>query len=173
MQIQYKEVSGVRVAQTHVLDNETLVLNGAGVRSLLMIKVYVAALYVNRPMKNAEEIILSPQSRRVELIMKRSIDAKMILDSFHDALKQNLSRDTYQQLQPRFGELDSTIRNIKTTKEGDRLALDFTASGDTRITFNGEHKETISGESFGQGLLKIWLGTNPVQDNLKKALLCG
>lgn len=173
MQIEYKEVGGVRLAQSHVLDNEILVLNGAGVRSLLMVKIYVAALYVHKSASNAEDIIHSKQSRRVELIMKRSVDANMILDSFHSALKQNLSREIYQHFQPRFNELDSTIQNIKNTKEGDRLALDFSNHGDSRITFNGEQLATIHGEDFAQSLLKIWLGSKPVQDNLKKALLGG
>ncbi len=166
-------IAGTRLPATRQVDGRLLVLNGAGLRSLLMLKVYVAALYVTRPARTAEAVLFSPETRAVELIIKRSIDAGTILDSFHGALRQNLRRDLYQSLSPRFDELDTAIRHIRHTREGDSLCLEFGEDGNTHIRFNGEHRATLNGEGLAAGLLSLWLGDKPVQDSLKKALLGG
>ena len=41
-----KKIAGVDVPQTVTIENKNLVLNGAGIRKKLFIKVYVGALYL-------------------------------------------------------------------------------------------------------------------------------
>jgi long-chain acyl-CoA synthetase len=167
------EVAGIKIANGKHIDGHNLVLNGAGVRTLALFKVYVAALYVSHKTKHADDIINSSLPQCVELVLKRNIEASMILSSFQDAIKQNLSKEEMHTLQPRFAELDRAITAIRSIKEGDRLCLDFAGDGTTRVIFNDELKETILGNTLSRALLKIWLGKKPVQDNLKKALLDG
>jgi len=167
----YTEIAGVKLANGKSIEGQNLVLNGAGLRTLALFKVYVAALYLGQKNNNAEEIINSAAPQCIELVLKRDVDAKTISGSFRDALKQNLSKEELQALEARLDELEGAINNIRQIKEGDRLCIDFAGNGLTRIWFNDALKETISGESLSSALLKIWFGKKPVQDNLKKALL--
>lgn len=167
------DVTGVKLANGKHIDGHNLVLNGAGVRSLALFKVYVAALYVTHKTSNADDIINSSLPQCVELVMKRNLEASMILSSFRDAIKQNLSKEELHTLEPRLAELDKAISAIRHIKESDRLCLDFAGDGTTRVWFNDALKETILGTALSRALLKIWLGKKPAQDNLKKALLGG
>ncbi len=53
------------------------------------------------------------------------------------------------------------------------VLIDFLPGSGTRITFNGAVRGTIAGEDFSRALLRIWLGENPADADLKKALLGG
>lgn len=165
------DVTGVKIANGKHIDGHNLVLNGAGVRSLALFKVYVAALYVTHKTNRAEDIINSSLPQCVELVMKRNLDTSMIISSFRDAIKQNLSKEELHTQEPRLAELDKAISAFRQVKEGDRLILDFAGDGTTRVWFNEQLKETIHGAALSRTLLKIWLGQKPAQDNLKKALL--
>ena len=41
----------------------------------------------------------------------------------------------------------------------------------TRVSLDGSAKGTIAGQVFNRALMKVWLGDNPVQESLKKAML--
>jgi hypothetical protein len=52
------------------------------------------------------------------------------------------------------------------------VALDFDPQGGTRVSLNGkELGKPIAGADFYRALLRVWLGDQPVQDSLKRALL--
>ena len=43
----------------------------------------------------------------------------------------------------------------------------------TKISFNGAPKGSVAGDAFNRALAKIWIGDNPLQPDLKKAMLGG
>ena len=76
--------------------------------------------------------------------------------------------------------MDAQIRQMKQifdsvneVKPGDIITLDYLPASGTRITVNGTERGTIAGDAFNRALLRIWLGKNPVQDDLKKGMLGG
>jgi len=62
------------------------------------------------------------------------------------------------------------MAEIGTVREGDVIDLDFDARG-VAITDNGRQRGRIDDPAFGRALLRVWLGDNPAQSSLKKALL--
>ena len=58
----------------------------------------------------------------------------------------------------------------KEVKEGDVILLDYTAAG-TQVSLNGKALGVVEGAAFNQALLRVWLGGNPVDASLKKAML--
>ena len=66
----------------------------------------------------------------------------------------------------------ATMKAFNDVKEGNVVTLDF-VDGATKIGFNGAAKASIAGEAFNAALTKVWLGDNPVQADLKKAMLGG
>ena len=62
---------------------------------------------------------------------------------------------------------------MKAAKSGDTILLDYVPGTGTRVLINGESKGMIPGEEFNRALLRIWLGDQPADAALKKAMLGG
>jgi hypothetical protein len=82
------EVSGVKFDDKIDVAGVPLVLNGAGLRTKLMLKIYVVGLYVPARTKSADAVIGSKELRRVRLVMKRSLGAGTIWDAFDEGIQR-------------------------------------------------------------------------------------
>ena len=58
------EVKGVKVDETAQVGGTSLVLNGAGIRTKMVFKVYVAALYLTQKQTDANAVISDTGSKR-------------------------------------------------------------------------------------------------------------
>ena len=163
------EVGGVKLEDKVSLGAQELVLNGAGVRTKVVFKVYVASLYV--PQKATDLAgVLSKSPRRIQLNLLRTLAADQLVDALNEGLADNNSAAGLAAVKPQVDQLATIMKSFKDVKEKDIVTLDF-VDGATRIGLNGEAKGSIGGDAFNQALSKIWLGDKPVQADLKKALL--
>ena len=166
------EVAGVNLDDRVQVGDTVLVLNGAGLRTVLsFVSVYVGALYLPQKSSDANGIMAASCPRRLLMVMKRGVEAEKMLTAFHEGLATHFTAAELQAVQPRLDELDSILRGIKSVQEGDRLSLDFAADGSIRIGLNDEPRGSIRSSQLTAMLLGIWLGEHPVQENLRKALL--
>ena len=67
-------------------------------------------------------------------------------------------------------QMVATMKAFNVVKEKDVVTLDF-VEGSTRIGMNGATKGTIASDAFNKALMRIWLGEEPVQADLKRAML--
>lgn len=165
------EVGGVNIDEKASVGGQELVLNGAGVRSRVFIKVYVGSLYL--PAKaNALPAVLAKAPRRIQLTVLRNLTADQLVDALVDGLKDNNSEAELAAVQAQVDQMVATMKAFKEVKEKDVVTLDF-ANGATQIGLNGQAKTSIPGDAFNAALTKVWLGDKPVQADLKKAMLGG
>jgi hypothetical protein len=165
------EVGGVRLDDRISVGGRELVLNGAGVRTRVVFKVYVGSLYVPQKAGTALAVFeLAP--RRVQLNLLRDLTADQFVDALLEGLQDNNPPEDLQTLKPQTDELVKVMRSLGQAKEGSVIALDY-VDGATRITQDGTLRGTIPGEAFNRALFRIWLGDRPVQADLKKAMLGG
>jgi long-chain acyl-CoA synthetase len=163
------EVGGVKLDDKMSVGTQELVLNGAGVRTKVVFKVYVASLYL--PQKSADlAAVLSKSPRRIQLNLLRSLSAEQLIDALNEGLAENNTPAELAAVKAQVDQLATIMRAFKEVKEKDVVALDF-VDGATRIGLNGEARGSIAGDAFNQALTKVWLGDKPVQTDLKKALL--
>ncbi len=167
------EVAGVALDDEVVVAGVPLVLNGAGLRTRLMLKVYVAGLYVTERTTNADAVINAQQPRRMRLVMKRAVGGETMWESFSQGIRLNASPAEVAALAPRLAEVEQAFREIGEVSEGDVVDIDFAADGTGAIRYRGQRKGAIPGADLSRALLKIWLGEKPVQSDLKAALLRG
>lgn len=165
------EVAGVKIDDKVQLNGGELVLNGAGLRSRLMFKVYVAALYVPRKTGSAADIFEAP-TRRVSLRLLRDLDADTLSGALRDGLRDNLDEARLTALQGQISQFDAVMRRVGNARSGDVINLDFFADN-VAVSFNGEARGSVGGNGFAVALLRVWLGDKPVDGGLKKALLGG
>ncbi len=161
------DVAGVKVPDTMTVDGTALKLNGAGVRKKAIFKVYVAGLYVETPSKDASALLASSDAKRMHLWMLRDVKGSSVSGAIADGFELN-SKAALPQLQPRLAKLATMIPDLK---EGDQLSLTWVPDKGTVVNVRGTDVGTIEGRDFADALFAVWLGPNPIQDDLKKALL--
>jgi hypothetical protein len=165
------EVGGVKLDDKVSLGGQELVLNGAGIRTKVVFKVYVASLFL--PQKAADlQGALAKGPRRIQMNLLRTLSADQLVDALVDGLNESNTPEQLAAIKAQTEQLVSIMKAFKEVKEKDIVTLDF-VDGGTRIGWNGDAKGTIAGEAFNHALTRIWLGDKPVQADLKKAMLGG
>jgi len=167
------EVEGVKLADTVQLGGSELALNGAGVRTRVFFKVYVGALYLQKKAGSTDAILGDTGAKRIAMHMLRDLDAEQLFSALNDGLKKNHAPDQLARLEPQVKQLEGIFNAVKAAKKGDVILLDYLPGAGTRVTVRGDDKGTIAGEDFSRALLRIWLGEQPADAALKKAMLGG
>jgi hypothetical protein len=116
--------------------------------------------------------VLEKAPRRVQLTLMRDVSAEEFVEALVDGIKANTTAAELAAARAGIDQLSAIGKALGQVKEKEVVTLDF-VDGGTKMAVNGAAKGTIPGEAFNQALLKIWLGDNPVQADLKKALLGG
>ncbi|HEY1326430.1 MAG TPA: chalcone isomerase family protein [Casimicrobiaceae bacterium] len=165
------EIAGVRLDDRVSVGGKDLVLNGAGIRTRAIFKVYVGSLYL--PQKAATPLaVMELAPRRVQLNLLRDLTAQQFVDALMEGMQDNNPPEDLRAIKPQMDELVRIMQAIGQAKEGSIIALDY-VDGGTRITQDGAPRGTIPGEAFNKALFRIWLGDRPAQADLKKAMLGG
>jgi len=169
--VQAAEVGGVKLDDKVSLGGQELVLNGAGIRTRAIFKVYVGSLYVPAKAGNAAAVY-AKGPRRVQLNMLRDVGADQMIEALSDGVNQANPAADVAAVKAQSAELAAILKGVGQLKEGNVLTFDF-VDGATRVGLNGAAKGTIAGEAFNKALTNAWIGDKPVQDDLKKAMLGG
>ncbi|HKD19881.1 MAG TPA: chalcone isomerase family protein [Thermoanaerobaculia bacterium] len=162
-------VEGVRIPDTVTVGDKTLKLNGAGVRKKMIVRVYACALYLENLNKDAAAIIASNETKSMRLKMMRAVEGPKISGAIVEGF-QNNSGSQMASLRER---LDKLAKMIPDVKEGDEIALTWVPGQGTVVNVRGTNTGTIDGRDFADALFAVWLGPNPVQEDLKAALTAG
>lgn len=168
------EVAGVKLPDRVRIGTggPELVLNGAGLRTRFFVKVYAAGLYLEKKSTATPAVLALQGPKRVSMHLLRNVSAKQILEALHDGVAANNSPAELAKLKPQLDELDAVMTSMGPIKEGDVVTLDYVPGIGTVVTVNGQAKgKPIAGVALYDALLRVWLGDDPVQDDLKKELL--
>lgn len=167
------ELEGVKLDDKVQVGNTTLQLNGAGLRTRLFFKVYVGALYLGEKQHTAAAVLTDAGAKRVTMHMLRSLSSEKLLEAFDKGLAANNTSAELAAMDARIKDFSAIFRTSKQVVKGDVITLDFLPGEGTRVSINGAEKGRIAGAEFNRALLKIWLGDEPVDEDLKKGLLGG
>jgi hypothetical protein len=168
--------SAYRIADVDIPDSiqlvdsdATLVLNGAGIRDRFFMDIYVGALYL--PVKASDAIAIMNDAGPASVLMHflySKVSKSKITDGWHEGMKANTTADEMEALKP---DLDKFNDLFLTMYEGDVIRIDYVPGTGTVVRINGEWRGTIAGETFFRILLRTWLGSSPVSEKLKAAML--
>jgi hypothetical protein len=167
------EVASVKLPDTAQVGNANLQLNGAGIRTKFFFKIYVSALYLSQKQNLADTIIADGHEHRVALHMLHELTSKKLYGAFSEAIEVNHTHAELVALDAQMKQMAQIFDEVKEVKPGDVITLDYLPASGTQISVNGTARGTIPGAAFDRAILRIWLGSNPVQEDLKKAMLGG
>jgi len=150
-----------------------LVLNGAGVRTRFIFRVYVGALYLTHKLPSGPAVIEDAGPQRIALHMLRELSAEQFISALQDGLRKNHTAEQLAALDERVRQLRGIFAAAGVAKDGDAITIDYLPGTGTRITINGSDQGTVPGADFRRAMWRIWLGEHPADADLKQAMLGG
>ncbi|HEY6910607.1 MAG TPA: chalcone isomerase family protein [Myxococcales bacterium] len=162
-----KEREGVVAPPVIEVSGKPLHLLGMGLRKKLWLKVYLASLYVEDPSDDAGKVIGSDQLKRVQMNMLRDLERGKIVEAVQEGFERN-SGPQMPRLQAR---LDQFLKAIPDLKSGQTIVITYAPGRGTFIKAGGGEEITVPGKDFADALFSVWLGKQPVDDELKREML--
>jgi hypothetical protein len=169
---QAAEVNGIKLEDTAKVAGKDLVLNGAGMRTKFVIKLYAAGLYLTEKKNTVPDVLKVEGPRRLTLVMARDITSDAFGEAFMTGINNNVDnaeKARYTSQISKFGEMFGSIPGLK---KGDVLHLDWIPGSGTVTELNGKKiGEVVPELGFYNAVLRIWVGDKPADSTLKPALL--
>ena len=148
-----------------------LVLNGHGPRVKFFMKVYENSLYLEAANSNAEEIMNKDAAMAIRIDVTSSL---VTVDAMKKALNEGLVKSTGNNTGPIMKEIDQLTSTFNSdVSTGDFYEFIYLPDAGTYVLKNSEYIDTIPGIEFKKAFFGIWISNNPIQKNLKKAMLGG
>jgi Chalcone isomerase-like len=168
---QAAEVEGVKLPETISMAGQNLVLNGAGVRTRAIFKVYVAALYLPKKATTSKDVIGQKGPKRMALTMMRDLTSSEFGQALLKGIKENAPPAEIQRQGISLVQLGQMFGTMAGLKKGDVVNVDSIPGKGMLVSVNGKSVGEITDEDFYSALLKIWFGDKPVDSSLKPLLL--
>lgn len=170
LSVSYADDSGKLIIPiTTSCAKQDLQLNGFGTRKKLFIKLYVSSLYVQEKNSDANKLLDMGQALCMRLhITSSKITSEKMINATREGFDQSTSGNT----DPIKNEIEKFLAWLKQPiKKGDVFEFAFIPHNETHASKNGITLGTIENKEFSAALFGIWLGDNPVQQDLKDKLL--
>jgi hypothetical protein len=166
------EVKGVKLDDSIKLAGQDLRLNGAGIRTKVVFKVYVIGLYLSDKKTSTADVLAASGARRVTIVMLRDVGSDEFGKAFSSGIEQNTDVAERAALAASMTKFNAMFASVSELKQGDILNLDWLPDSGMVVLLNGKRiLEPIADQAFYNAVLRIWLGTKPVDDKLKRQLL--
>jgi hypothetical protein len=147
----------------------SLILNGHGYRVKFFMKVYESSLYLKSASSNAEEIMNKDAAMAVRIDVVSSL---VTPEAMKTALNEGLEKSTGNNTGPIIKEIEQLNSTFNSeVGSGDFYEFIYLPDAGTNVLKNSEYIDTIPGIEFKKAFFGIWISNNPIQKNLKKAML--
>lgn len=166
-----RQCKGVDFPDHSQLNSTELTLNGLGMRkaTFLKVNVYVAALYVTSPSRDAHVLIDPGTPAEMILHFVRDVGVGDLRGAWREGFER-AAKDQMPALNARITMLNGWMSEMKS---GQRLTFVRQPGVGTHVSVNAVPKGMIIGDDFSRALFSIWLGPEPPNSELKNGLLGG
>lgn len=172
LNVQAREIEGVKYEEAIDMAGSRLLLNGAGTRYKAIFKVYTAGLYLSRKAGTAAEVVAAPGPKRLTLTFVREIGSEELGRLFIKGIKANTPNDEYTSIVGSVMRMSQVFYEARKMKVGEVINMDWVPGKGTVISIRDVPVGAPFPEpEFYAALLRIWLGPDPADWQLKDALL--
>jgi hypothetical protein len=164
-------VSGVKIVEKLTYSGQQYKLNGAGIRKKFVLKLYVGSLYTEKSIKNENDVLSGSTGSLIRLdIISKLITSELMSETIEEGFDKAMDGDT-SSLQNLINEFRSVFS--EEIVKGDQFTF-ISKPGKGVTAYKGkEELITIENDQFREVLFSIWLGSDPADAKLKKAMLKG
>lgn len=164
------ELEGVIVPRTLDFRGNTLKLSGFGVRSKMLVDVYVQALYLTLITQEAKDIVEGNSQMAIRIqITSSMVSSGKFSRSVYNGLEKSAGKD-FEVLKPKIDSLISMLKD-EIVKD-DVFNMIFNPEDESMWIYkNDVLKGKVEGMDFKKAFFGIWLSEKPVDKQLKNDLL--
>jgi hypothetical protein len=171
-------VGDATLPDTWALENQTLVLNGAGLREygFLRIAVYAGALYLPARETDAAKILRGTAPKVIHMKMLRRVSREDSVEAWTHYLKANCTAQSISACDkesPAFKAALTAFQSATPETNVDDTQTFIFRDGQATWLRNGKPVATFRDAAFTRALLACWIGDVPTTTALKAALLGG
>ncbi len=151
-------------------NEQSLDLNGAGIRSKFVFKLYTIGLYLSKKSSDGNAILKANDHMAVRF----EITSDMInSENMSEAINEGFDKSTNENTSAIRIRIDKMLKafSSQAISIGDLFEIVYAPGAGTAIYKNGKLKSTIEGLDFKKALFGIWISDNPINSGLKKDLL--
>lgn len=165
-------LNGVTVPRTIDFENQKLQLNGFGTRTKFWTEVYVQALYLTVLSEDAKDILDSDTNMGIRLQITSSlVSSQKLSKSLHKGMVKSIGEENLPKFKTQLDLLEKLL-NREATVENDAFNLIYSSTEKSILVYkNNQLEGKIPGFDFKKAFFGIWLSNNPVDAELKDALL--
>ena len=166
-----RDLRGISFPDQVTVAGKELQLVGMAAKTHFLIgTVYVAGLYMERPLKSARAVINAEQVKHVVFQLDtRFLTIERFIEHTDRSFRDNNPPSLLVRIRPRIDQYYSMWSGRP--KRGDRLSLTYIPGKGTVVRFWGKKRGVIPGADFMRALFAIWLGENPPQPGFRQAFL--
>jgi hypothetical protein len=164
-----EQIGDVNLPDSLMAGKDTLLLNGAGFRKKVFIKVYAGGLYLKQKQTEPQKVIAldEPMAIRMHFVYD-GVSSKKLIRGWNEGFQNGTGGNT----EPIKGEIDKFNSFFaEEAKKNDIYDIIYIPGQGVSIYVKGALKGTIPGLDFKKAVFSIWLGDKPADKNLKKGML--
>ena len=164
-----KEIGGASLPESLTAGEDQLLLNGAGFRKKLFIKVYAGGLYLKQKDTDPQKIIDAnvPMGIRMHFVYD-GVSSKKLIKAWDEGFN-NATRGNVAPIKAKIDKFNSFFS--EEAKKSDIYDIIYIPEQGVSVSMKGKLKGIIKGIEFKKALFGIWLGEKPADKNLKKGML--
>lgn len=162
------DIADITIQDQIVIENNQQQLRGAGIRSKFFMDLYVCSLYNQSPL-TADEIMAGKTPASIQMnILSSMITSEKLTASMEEGF-ENSAGDELPQIQDMVNQFTGAFS--EPVSEGDQFRIVSLPDTGVSLYKNGKQLVTINNEQFRRILLGIWLGDDPLSDDLKEEMM--
>ena len=161
------EIAGVPVEPSVTVNNHQLKLNGSGLRKKFFVKVYIGSLYAAKKLASGPEALRDSGDKLIRMqFLHSKVDKEKLTEAFNEGFANNSPQLAGSPEVKKF-----LAQFTADFLRGDTVDLFLGADGSVVAKQNGKLLGTISSPNLARGVLAIYLGDKPADEELKKGML--
>lgn len=149
-----------------------LQLNGVGLRSAFIYKVYLAGLYLPAKAATGPEVLAQTGAKRLQVRMLMDGPSDEFAKAFTGGITKRTPADQVAAMRDRIDAFDQALRSVGDVRKGDVVNLDFAPAVGLTMSVNGKVVGApVPGADLYAALLNIFVGERPVDAKMKAGML--
>lgn len=154
---------------SHSAQSTKLTLNGAGMRTKFIFDIYIGSLYLETKQRTPKDVYKTHGEKRISMhFLYDEVSKEKLINGWNDGFENNHTKEELKNLKTQIDQFNSLFISVK---KGDVVNLNIIPTTGTKVVINNKVMGLVEGDNFFTALLKIWLGDEPADSDLKEAML--
>jgi hypothetical protein len=141
-------------------------LNGVGLRSKAVLKIYVGALYLERSSRDPVKILSTDSEKLVRMYLMRNQNRQELADELQSGFECNASDKTNQ-----WQAFNTMLTLVPDMRKRDTLTFTYLPGKGTTLQAGDKELGVFHGKEFAAVVFSIWLGPKPPSEYFQTGML--